>query len=268
MLRSSPQSVVRQETEYCRIEDGTVIDKHVVRGVGHNNWLGYWSEVSHCRRHCRKILGAVLPTASIERSLGLADGAFANRPHAWLSFRLLDIKWKVDHRTGVGTIYLASIAVWLFLLLTSMSAPLVSAWAPQASVRAPLAAFGLAVIATWCARTWIMYKKKQVNDEMRFWAAKAVQKAALNQFVASCGRQGADRLVLQARARGARNHRRTGTVLCRNQARLLAVRLKGTGCMSSGGATHGFATAVAVRLRHKPKRIHAKAKSRIVPALR
>jgi hypothetical protein len=115
--------------------------------------------------------------ASIERSLGLADGAFANRPHAWLSFRLLGIKWKVDHRTGVGTIYLASIAVWLFLLLASLSAPLVSALAPQASVLAPLAAFGLAVIATWCARTWIKRKKKQVADEMRSLAAKAVQKA-------------------------------------------------------------------------------------------
>jgi len=67
--------------------------------------------------------------ASIERSLGLADGAFANRPYAWLSFCFLGIKWKVDHRTGVGTIYLASIVVWLFLLLASLSAQLVSALA-------------------------------------------------------------------------------------------------------------------------------------------
>jgi hypothetical protein len=115
--------------------------------------------------------------ASIERSLGLADGGFANRPHAWLSFRLLGIKWKVDHRTGIGTIYLASIAVWLFLFLGSLSAPLISALPPRAAVFAPLAAFSFAVIATWCARTWIKRKKKQVADEMRSLAAQAVQRA-------------------------------------------------------------------------------------------
>jgi hypothetical protein len=109
--------------------------------------------------------------ASIERSLGLADGAFANRPHAWLSFRLLGIKCSVDHRTGIGMIYLASIAAWLFLLLASLSAPPVSA--QKASVLAPLAAFGLAVIATSCVTIWIRRKKKQ----MRSLAAKAVQKA-------------------------------------------------------------------------------------------
>ncbi|MGM4953588.1 hypothetical protein ACT4MK_38505 [Bradyrhizobium barranii] len=58
----------------------------------------------------------------------------------------------------------------------------------------------------------------------------------------------------------------------RNRSRLLnllpAGRLKGTGCMSLGGATHGFAAAVAVRLRHKSKRRHAREKSRIVPAPR
>jgi hypothetical protein len=101
--------------------------------------------------------------ASIERSLGLADGGFANRPHAWLSFRLLGIKWKVDHRTGIGTIFLASIAVWLFLLLTSLSGPIVSALAPQAPALASLAALSLAVIATWCAKTWLR-KTKQVAE--------------------------------------------------------------------------------------------------------
>lgn len=111
--------------------------------------------------------------AYIERSLGLADGAFANRPRASLKFRLFGIPWKVDHRVGIGTIYLASIAVWLFLVLASLSAWL----APEASVLATLAAFGLAVIATWWARTWIKRKKKEVDEEKRSLAIEAVQKA-------------------------------------------------------------------------------------------
>jgi hypothetical protein len=101
----------------------------------------------------------------IERSLGLADSAFANRPHIWLISRLRNIKWR-----DIGTIYVACIAVWLFLLLISLSAVLVSAWAP-------LAAFGLALIATWRARTWIKDKKKLVECGMQSLAAKAVQKA-------------------------------------------------------------------------------------------
>ena len=206
--------------------------------------------------------------AYIERSLGLADGAFANRPRASLKFRLFGIHGRVDHRVGIGTIYLASIAVWLFLVLTSLSAWL----APEASVLATLAAFGLAVIATWWARTWIKRKKKRSMRKSDPWP-RGRSKGVLNRFVARHGGRGADRFVLQARGReDARNHRQTGSVLCRNRSRLLnllpAGRLKGTGCMSLGGATHGFATAVAVRLRHKSKRRHAREKSRIVPAPR
>jgi hypothetical protein len=52
--------------------------------------------------------------AAIERSLGIPDGAFANRPKAWLHIRLLGRKWNVDHRSAVATIYSASIALWLF----------------------------------------------------------------------------------------------------------------------------------------------------------
>ena len=173
--------------------------------------------------------------ACIERSLGLADGAFANRPAVWLSFRLLDIdhekllalvaqrvsdgrvlrrieamltaKWEVDHRTAVSTIYWASIVVWLFLLLASLSAPLVSnsgsVWASLAS----LAVFGVAVVAAWSARTWIMRKKEEVEENMQCLAAKAVQKAlSANlspdhpELIASCAEIVGDKDVISARA--------------------------------------------------------------------
>jgi len=68
-------------------------------------------------------------------------------------------------------IYSVSIAGWLFLLLASLSALPDST--QKAPVLAPLAAFGLSVIATWCATTWIRRKKKH----MEYVAAKAVQKA-------------------------------------------------------------------------------------------
>src|SRR6185312_4246402 len=55
--------------------------------------------------------------ASIERSLGLPDGAFANRPCSWLTIRIRGVIWKVDHGTGVGIIYAASIALWIFGLI-------------------------------------------------------------------------------------------------------------------------------------------------------
>lgn len=57
----------------------------------------------------------VARAAAIERNLGIPDGAFANRPRPW--FRPMHGRWKVDHRTAVSTIYLASVALWLFGVL-------------------------------------------------------------------------------------------------------------------------------------------------------
>jgi hypothetical protein len=51
--------------------------------------------------------------ASIERSLGLSDGAFANRPRAWLELPSRGrLRWSIDHRTGVTIIYGATVALW------------------------------------------------------------------------------------------------------------------------------------------------------------
>jgi hypothetical protein len=61
----------------------------------------------------------VARAAAIERRLDDPDGAFANRPRAWLEFRPAGFRWPVNHRRAVGTIYLASIALWLFGVINS-----------------------------------------------------------------------------------------------------------------------------------------------------
>jgi hypothetical protein len=58
--------------------------------------------------------------ANIERSLGLPDGAFANRPTAWLSIPLpRERQWPVDHGRSVGLIYVASVSLWAFMGLSA-----------------------------------------------------------------------------------------------------------------------------------------------------
>jgi hypothetical protein len=124
--------------------------------------------------------------ASIERSLGLPDGAFANRPHPWLTIHLLGVSWRVDHGTGVGIIYAASISLWLFGLLSpvlelarrtylhlglwhfTVSDP--SAWVQGVALT-------LAVLGTYVAAKLITLQRKGRVEEMRSLAARAVEKA-------------------------------------------------------------------------------------------
>ena len=57
---------------------------------------------------------------NIERSLGLPDGAFANRPTPWLSIKPpFGRPWPVEHGTSVALIYGASFTLWLFLVFSS-----------------------------------------------------------------------------------------------------------------------------------------------------
>jgi hypothetical protein len=59
--------------------------------------------------------------AEIERTLGVPDGAFAHRPANWLSLGLPGgRRWSVDHRTAIGLIYASTVALWLFLGLSSV----------------------------------------------------------------------------------------------------------------------------------------------------
>ena len=126
--------------------------------------------------------------ASIERSLGLADGAFANRPRPWLTIRLAGISWKVDHGTGVGVIYAASIALWLFGMLASVFELGRRAYLhfglPHFPVSDPLAwvqivALTLSLLATYWAGKSIKIQRKRREDKMRCLAAGAMKRALL-----------------------------------------------------------------------------------------
>jgi len=154
--------------------------------------------------------------ATIERSLGLPDGGFAHRPRAWLVVRLLGKKWSFDHRTGIGTIYAASVALWLFGVFASvlelahqgyvglgfpnLSKVDFSIWwvtftvlwlvvpsyfwhiPPVLSMVAPsiwvnFTAFGLTVLLTYWGARSIKRQRKKREDEMRELAQAAVERA-------------------------------------------------------------------------------------------
>lgn len=124
--------------------------------------------------------------ASIERSLGLPDGAFANRPQAWLTVHILGLSWRVNHRIGVTIIYAASIALWLFGLLAPLlelgRRAYVALGLPHFLVVDPLMwiqviALALAVLITYSAAKLIKGQREQRENEMRELAADAVKRA-------------------------------------------------------------------------------------------
>jgi len=124
--------------------------------------------------------------ASIERSLGLPDGAFANRPGPWLTIHIPGFRWGVDHRTGVGIIYTASIALWLFGLLAPalefVRRTYLNLGLPHFLVADPAAwtqvvALALAVLVTYSAAGLIKRQRKRRHDEMRSLGARAVRRA-------------------------------------------------------------------------------------------
>ncbi|RZU02634.1 hypothetical protein [Rivibacter subsaxonicus] len=131
--------------------------------------------------------------AAIERSLGLPDGAFANRPRAWLRIELPLMRWKIEHGTGIALIYKASIALWLFgvlapLLELARVALLRARW-PGLDPTAPanwvepsavpqLVAFALAVLLTWRVAARVNAQRKSRQDRMRDSARSAVETAA------------------------------------------------------------------------------------------
>jgi hypothetical protein len=125
--------------------------------------------------------------ASIERSVGLPDGTFANRPRPWLDVPLGKLRWSIDHRNGVTTIYAASIALWAFGVLAPtlefVRRMYLLLGLPHFAVRDPaigvnISAITLAIILTVLGILFIGTHKKRRATELREWAAEAVRTAA------------------------------------------------------------------------------------------
>jgi hypothetical protein len=128
--------------------------------------------------------------ASIERKLGIPDGAFANRPRAWLrlgrpfSFDTkwkrckFNLVWKVDHRTAVATVYYASVGLWLFGVLHS---GVYVVWPGhlrgRAQTWADLSALSATLLVITIGAQLIKRKRERTEDLMRKRAAQAVLQA-------------------------------------------------------------------------------------------
>lgn len=135
----------------------------------------------------------VARAASIERSLGLQDGSFANRPRPWLTIWCPRVDWKVEHGTGVATIYAASIALWLSGLLapilefarqTYVSLGLRHFLVADPSAWVNATAVGTAICATYLGLRSAGRQKKRRAQEMRRLAVAAVERAKSLEFSA------------------------------------------------------------------------------------
>src|SRR5215203_4952860 len=124
--------------------------------------------------------GLVARAAEIERSVGIPDGAFANRPGSWLRIPLLLTEWKVDHRTAVGTSYGASIALWLFGLAKSALGVLAETHllglAPPTRWE-DLIAVAFAIAVTVLAYLWVKITKYFRSRNIKRLAEDAMKKA-------------------------------------------------------------------------------------------
>ncbi len=121
-----------------------------------------------------------------ERSLGLPDGAFANRPHPWLDVPLCSIRWPIDHRTAVTTIYAASAALWAYGVIApslefarytyfQLYSPLF--YVANSAIAVSMLAFSLTIVLTlWATFALEKYKKNRAKT-LREWADETVSKA-------------------------------------------------------------------------------------------
>jgi hypothetical protein len=99
--------------------------------------------------------------AAIERSIGLPDGAFANRPRAWLRYKLGPWTWRIDHGHGVATIYAATIAFWLYLSIDAAVHLITRSTGSGVPTTTPaLVATVLVMSGAW----WLLRRQRQARD--------------------------------------------------------------------------------------------------------
>ncbi len=123
----------------------------------------------------------------IERCLGIPDGAFANRPTSWLSLRVAGCSWRVQHSTGVGVIYSATTALWLYGVLAPAlefvrnvylqldHRPILLVAYPTAWVQ--MLALGASIIIAFSVGMAIQKQQAKRRKHMRDQAATAVELA-------------------------------------------------------------------------------------------
>jgi hypothetical protein len=113
----------------------------------------------------------VARAATVERALGIPDGAFANRPRAWLRFG----GWAVDHRTAVASIYYASAALWLFGVLDNAASLTWRGWIDQQTPSwLHLAALAAAIVLIAIIARLVNRHREHIADVLRDAAAEAV----------------------------------------------------------------------------------------------
>jgi hypothetical protein len=93
------------------------------------------------------------------------------------------LRWPIDHRTGVTTIYAASVALWTSGVIAPALELVRRANLPQFAVSDPaigvnISAIALAIILTALGLLFIRTHKKRRDGKLRKWAAEAVMTAA------------------------------------------------------------------------------------------
>ena len=73
--------------------------------------------ITYNKRNDQLYDGLIKRAAAIEREIGIPDGAFAHRQTDWLSYGFWRLRWPVGHRSAISAVYLATVALWLFLAL-------------------------------------------------------------------------------------------------------------------------------------------------------
>jgi hypothetical protein len=139
--------------------------------------------------------------ASIERSLGIPDGTFANRPREWFLIGPKWAHWKVSHGVGIATIYAATIAFWLVACLGPIKSKLGSAELMGLGIAAAIATLLIALAIKWYREALWNGIKKNIQCAARELDGKEFGAVVENKQLADiCGEILGDTAALRKRA--------------------------------------------------------------------